>query len=79
VTAPGPPGRFLVDNLPEFARDILGFMERCARDDRSALSSPDRGRSAGGSVPLDHAAPVAWRRSDAVGTLTWATDDRRER
>jgi cytochrome P450 len=32
VTAPGPPGRFLVGNLPEFARDILGFMERCARD-----------------------------------------------
>jgi hypothetical protein len=32
VTAPGPPGRFLVGNLPEFAHDILGFMERCARE-----------------------------------------------
>jgi cytochrome P450 len=29
---PGPHGRFLLGNLPEFARDILGFFEQCARD-----------------------------------------------
>jgi cytochrome P450 len=29
--APGPPGHLLVGNLPEFARDILGFFEECAR------------------------------------------------
>jgi cytochrome P450 len=28
---PGPPGHFLVGNLPEFGRDILGFMTDCAR------------------------------------------------
>lgn len=29
---PGPPGRFLVGHLPEFARDTLGFVERSARE-----------------------------------------------
>jgi len=29
---PGPRGHFLVGNLPEFARDILGFLTTCARD-----------------------------------------------
>ena len=28
---PGPPGRFLVGNLPDFARDILGYLSECAR------------------------------------------------
>ncbi len=28
---PGPPGHLLVGNLPEFARDLLGFFEDCAR------------------------------------------------
>lgn len=28
---PGPPGRLLVGNLPEFARDLLGFFTACAR------------------------------------------------
>ena len=31
AAAPGPPGHLLVGNLPEFARDILGFFEDCAR------------------------------------------------
>ena len=26
---PGPPGNFLLGNLPDFARDVLGFHERC--------------------------------------------------
>lgn len=26
---PGPPGRFLLGNLPDFARDVLAFHERC--------------------------------------------------
>jgi cytochrome P450 len=30
--APGPPGRFLSGNLPEFRRDLLAFFTRCARD-----------------------------------------------
>jgi cytochrome P450 len=29
---PGPPGHFLVGNLPELVRDWAGFFERCARD-----------------------------------------------
>jgi cytochrome P450 len=29
---PGPKGRFLVGNLPEFRRDLLGFFTSCARD-----------------------------------------------
>jgi len=29
---PGPPGHFLVGNLPEFARDILGFFSTCTRE-----------------------------------------------
>lgn len=29
---PGPPGHLLVGNLPEFGRDILGFLLSCARD-----------------------------------------------
>ncbi len=29
---PGPRGRFLLGNLPEFARDILGFLTACARE-----------------------------------------------
>jgi cytochrome P450 len=29
---PGPRGHFLVGNLPEFARDILGFLTSCARE-----------------------------------------------
>lgn len=29
---PGPPGRPLVGHLPDFARDTLGFVERCARE-----------------------------------------------
>ena len=28
----GPKGSFVVGNLPEFGRDPLGFLERCARD-----------------------------------------------
>jgi cytochrome P450 len=31
LRAPGPPGHLLVGNLPEFARDLLGFFEGCAR------------------------------------------------
>src|SRR5512132_3467211 len=27
---PGPPGRILVGNLPEFAHDVLGFLTFCA-------------------------------------------------
>jgi cytochrome P450 len=30
LRAPGPPGHLLVGNLPEFARDLLGFFENCA-------------------------------------------------
>jgi cytochrome P450 len=30
ATPPGPPGRFLVGNLPEFGRDVLGFLSECA-------------------------------------------------
>ena len=29
---PGPRGRFLLGNLPEFARDVLGFLTSCARE-----------------------------------------------
>jgi cytochrome P450 len=29
---PGPPGRFLVGNLPEFARDVLGYLSFCAHE-----------------------------------------------
>lgn len=29
---PGPRGRFLVGSLPDFAKDILGFLTACARD-----------------------------------------------
>jgi len=29
---PGPPGRFFLGNLPEFARDILGYLTFCARE-----------------------------------------------
>ncbi|MEO8430230.1 MAG: cytochrome P450 [Acidobacteriota bacterium] len=29
---PGPPGRFLVGSLPDFARDVLGFLTSCARE-----------------------------------------------
>jgi cytochrome P450 len=29
---PGPPGHFLLGNLPEFARDVLGFHERCRNE-----------------------------------------------
>jgi cytochrome P450 len=29
---PGPRGRPLVGNLPEFGKDVIGFFERCARD-----------------------------------------------
>jgi cytochrome P450 len=29
---PGPKGHFLSGNLPEFRRDLLGFLERCAGD-----------------------------------------------
>lgn len=29
---PGPRGHFLLGSLPEFARDILGFFERCIRE-----------------------------------------------
>ena len=28
---PGPPGRLLLGNLPDFARDILGYLSSCAR------------------------------------------------
>ncbi len=31
AAAPGPPGHLLLGNLPEFARDLLGFFEDCAR------------------------------------------------
>ena len=29
---PGPQGHWLVGNLPEFGRDLLGFLSRCARE-----------------------------------------------
>src|ERR687896_697960 len=29
---PGPRGHWLVGNLPEFGRDLLGFLSRCARE-----------------------------------------------
>ncbi|HEX9149267.1 MAG TPA: cytochrome P450 [Thermoanaerobaculia bacterium] len=29
---PGPPGRLLLGNLPDFARDVLGFLTFCARE-----------------------------------------------
>ena len=29
---PGVPGRWLLGNLPEFRRDMLGFFTRCARE-----------------------------------------------
>lgn len=29
---PGPKGSFLLGNLPDFARDILGYLTRCARE-----------------------------------------------
>ncbi|HEX6007485.1 MAG TPA: cytochrome P450 [Burkholderiales bacterium] len=29
---PGPPGRPLIGNLPDFARDVLGFHERCREE-----------------------------------------------
>jgi cytochrome P450 len=29
---PGPPGRFLLGNLPDFARDVLGYFTFCARE-----------------------------------------------
>src|SRR5215471_11194579 len=29
---PSPPGQWLLGNLPEFRRDMLGFFTRCARD-----------------------------------------------
>lgn len=29
---PGPPGHWLLGNLPDFARDIIGFLTRCARE-----------------------------------------------
>jgi cytochrome P450 len=31
-TPPGPPGRFPFGNLPDFARDILGYLTFCARE-----------------------------------------------
>lgn len=31
-TPPGPPGRFLLGNLPDFARDVLGYLSFCARE-----------------------------------------------
>jgi cytochrome P450 len=31
VRPPGPPGHFLVGNLPEFGRDVLGFLLECSR------------------------------------------------
>jgi cytochrome P450 len=32
VPIPGPPRRWIVGNLPEVQRDMLGFFQRCARD-----------------------------------------------
>ena len=29
---PGPQGHWLVGNLPEFGRDLLGFLSHCARE-----------------------------------------------
>ena len=29
---PGPKGHFLLGNLPEFGKDLLGFTTQCARE-----------------------------------------------
>ena len=29
---PGPKGHFLLGNLPEFGKDLLGFITQCARE-----------------------------------------------
>jgi cytochrome P450 len=42
---PGPPGRPLVGNLPEFARDVLGFFSDCARDYGDVVSMRLAGRT----------------------------------
>src|SRR5207247_10187461 len=31
--SPGPKGHFLLGNLPEFGKDLLGFITQCARED----------------------------------------------
>ena len=31
VRPPGPKGSFVLGNLPDFARDLLGFFTACAR------------------------------------------------
>ena len=43
---PGPAGHFLVGNLPEFGKDVLGFFASCARDYGDMVSLDMAGRRA---------------------------------
>jgi len=46
ASPPGPPGRPLIGNLPEFARDVLGFFTSCAREYGSVVRLQLGGRAA---------------------------------
>ena len=49
---PGPRGHWLIGSLPEFRRDKLGFLERCARE--------------GWEVPLTDAAKRGYLRDNVL-------------